>query len=461
MSILATFMVPHPPLIIPTVGRGNERGIQATINAYEEVADRIAALQPDTIIITSPHTILYLDYFHISPGAGAQGDFGQFGAAQTKISCTYDTAFVAAVSKAAQGKLPAGTMGERNPRLDHATMIPLYFVQKKYQNFKTVRVGLSGESLKEHYQLGQLLTHIADQLQRRIVVIASGDLSHKLKDSGPYGYDPAGPQYDQRLMQAMQSANFGELFNFDETFCEQAAECGHRSFTIMAGTLDGIAVRAQQLSYEGPFGVGYGVCAFTPLGPDPARHFLEHYDQLQQEKQAQRLAKEDAYVRLARASLEAFISRGERLPLPQDLPAEMLNRRAGAFVSLKKHGQLRGCIGTIGPVTQNIATEIMRNAISAASEDPRFAPVRPDELDQLVYSVDVLGPLEDIASPSQLEVKRYGVIVTKGGRRGLLLPNLEGVNTVDEQLQIAKQKAGLSPKEEGVALQRFEVVRHY
>jgi len=137
----------------------------------------------------------------------------------------------------------------------------------------------------------------------------------------------------------------------------------------------------------------------------------------------------------------------------------MLCNRAGVFVSLKKDGRLRGCIGTIAATTDNIAKEIMQNAISAAVNDPRFPAITEDELPQIVYSVDVLGEAEAIDSPSALDVTRYGVIVQKGNKRGLLLPNLEGVNTIAEQIAISKQKAGIGEHEK-VQLYRFEVVRH-
>ena len=171
-------------------------------------------------------------------------------------------------------------------------------------------------------------------------------------------------------------------------------------------------------------------------------------------------AKEDAFVRLARAVINAWIRERKRLPLPDDLPPEMTWQRAGTFVSLHKDGRLRGCIGTIQPVRSSVAEEIAENAISAATRDPRFSPVRPEELDSLEISVDVLSEPESISSKAELDVKRYGVIVSKGGRRGLLLPNLDGVDSIDEQIAIALQKAGISRHEKGIELQRFEVVRH-
>lgn len=168
---------------------------------------------------------------------------------------------------------------------------------------------------------------------------------------------------------------------------------------------------------------------------------------------------EDEYVRLARKVIETYVRTGKKPELPAGLPEEMRHGRAGVFVSIKKAGQLRGCIGTIQAVRGSIAEEIVENAVSASVRDPRFTPVREEELAQLSISVDVLGELEPVASLAQLDVKRYGVVVTKGRRRGLLLPNLEGVDTVEQQVAIAMEKAGIG-SDETVELERFEVVRH-
>jgi len=168
--------------------------------------------------------------------------------------------------------------------------------------------------------------------------------------------------------------------------------------------------------------------------------------------------KGDPYVGLARLAIEAWVREGRRIQPPPDLPGEFFSRRAGTFVSLKKHGVLRGCIGTYLPTEENLAQEIIENAIRAATEDPRFPPVRPDELPHLVVTVDVLSPPEP-CTEEDLDPKRYGVIVEKGWCRGLLLPDLPGVDSVEEQLRIAKMKAGLAPNEP-CKLYRFTVERH-
>lgn len=462
MAVKGAVMVPHPPLIIPDVGRGQEKAIQATIDAYHEAAKKIASWKPDTVVVLSPHSIMYADYFHISPGTGARGDFGQFRAPQVKIQVQYDTELVEALSQEAEAReIPAGTMGERDSRLDHATMIPLWFLNHYYTDYKTVRIGLSGLPLSQHYMLGQCIQKAAELCGRNIVVIGSGDLSHKLKEDGPYGFQKEGPEYDSRIMEVMGIAAFDQLFDFTEEFCDKAAECGHRSFVIMAGTLDRLAVKTEKLSHEGTFGVGYGVCTYEVEGRAPERDFLRQYEEKIAEEAKRRKESEDAYVRLARQTIEAYVGERRQISIPKDLPEEMYESRAGVFVSLKEEGRLRGCIGTIAPVQKNIAEEIIANAISASTKDPRFHPVQPDELDKLVYSVDVLGTPEAITSPDELDVKRYGVIVTKGRKRGLLLPNLDGVDTVEDQITIAKQKAGISTYDDDVQLERFEVVRHF
>ncbi len=163
-------------------------------------------------------------------------------------------------------------------------------------------------------------------------------------------------------------------------------------------------------------------------------------------------------MELARQSVEALVRRGVRLPLPPGLPAELTTRRAGAFVSLKKRGLLRGCIGTYEPTEPTLAEEIIANAVRAASEDPRFPPVSSRELPELSVSVDVLSPPEPCRE-EDLDPRRYGVIVEAGWRRGLLLPDLPGVETVEDQLRIAKAKAGIAP-DAPCRLLRFTVERH-
>ena len=463
MPVAAAFMVPHPPMIVPTVGRGSEEQIRETTEAYSRVADKIAELAPETIVITSPHALMYADYFSISSGKSAGGSFADFGAQETVFREEYDTEFVDELCLLADAcDFPAGTLGDRKKQLDHGTMVPLWFIRRVYSGGKIVRIGLSGLPLSDHYRLGMMIRETADRLDRHVVFVASGDLSHKLQKYGPYGYAKEGPEYDARIMDVCGRAAFGELFDFDETFCEKAAECGHRSFVIMAGALDGMNVKTEVLSHQDVTGVGYGICSFYPADAgkeDPERHFLARYLKREEEKAERLKERADAYVSLARASLECFVKTGRVMKLPADIPDRMTRERAGAFVSIHEHGRLRGCIGTIFPTEDCVANEIIQNAVSAATRDPRFSPVQENELPFLEISVDVLGEPEEIDSPDKLDVKKYGVIVSAGRKKGLLLPDLDGVDSVEQQIGIARQKGGIR-SDEPVRLQRFEVIRH-
>jgi AmmeMemoRadiSam system protein A len=459
MSVLAAFAVPHPPIMRPEIGRGEEKAMEKTLDAYRAAMRRAAECRPDTVVVTTPHSVLYSDYFHISPGDSAEGDFTSFRAPRLKVSARYDEAFARALAGLCDREmLPAGTLGEKDPRLDHGTMLPLLALDEYLTEYRVVRVSLSGLSPADHYRLGTLIARTAETLGRRVVIIASGDLSHKLKEDGPYGFAPEGPEFDRLTTEALGKADFLALLSVNPDLSEAAGECGLRSLWIMAGALDKKAVKAELLSYEGPFGVGYAVASFEISGECPVRDVGAQFEVWRKAELAVRKAKEDAHVRLARLSLETFVTTGQTVDLPPGLPDALVNARAGAFVSLHKHGALRGCIGTIEPVQKSLALEIVKNAVSA-SHDPRFEPVAPGELSDIVYSVDVLGAPEPIRSEAELDVKRYGVIVTDGLRRGLLLPDLPGVATPREQVEIARKKAGIGPNAK-VMLSRFEVVRH-
>ncbi len=461
MSIVGGIMVPHPPLIVPEVGKGSEKVVEETIRSYEKAADAVKEMKPETIVLSSPHVILYGDYLHISPGRGAAGSLAQFGAPSIKMDVDYDTELRDEIIKRCDAvSFPAGPLGERSRELDHGTMVPLYFILQKYRDFKLVRLGISGISLAEHYRLGMMIKEAAEKTGRRVVYVASGDLSHKLKEDGPYGFDKYGPVYDEKIMDVMGRGAFDELMDFDSVLLDRSAECGHRSFVIMAGAFDRTDVSIERLSHQDVTGVGYGVCIYRTGKADEGRDFLDKWYKRKMGTIEKMKQNEDPYISLARLTIETYIKTGTIIKVPEETPKEMLDRRAGAFVSLHIDGNLRGCIGTIGPVADNLAEEIISNAISASTRDPRFSPVRESELPLLEYNVDVLNAPERIDSPAELDVKKYGVIVTKGHKRGLLLPDLEGVDTVSEQLRIAKQKAGIDVDDDKVQLERFTVTRH-
>jgi len=460
MALIKAYTVPHPPLAIPEVGRGQEKTIGSTLAAFNEIAGEIAELAPETIVFITPHNVLYSDYFHISPGTSASGSFARFNAPGVKLTAVYDTEFAVKLGQlAAQQGIPAGGMGERDAELDHGVLVPMWFINNRFSGYKTVRISQSGFEPSAHYKLGMLIAGTAEKLGRKTILIGSSDLSHKLKNDGPYGFSPEGPEFDEAIAEALSSGDFLSLFTIPESLRERAAECGYNSLMVLAGCFDKRKVESKLLSYEGPFGVGYAVAAFSPGESDGDRDVLEQFEEFSLLSAEGSKASEDEYRALARKSLEHKVRYGGELSLPDDLPTEMFRDKAGVFVSLSMNGRLRGCVGTISPTTGCIASEIIRNAVSAGLQDTRFEPVSEGELPYLTYKVDVLAEPEPISGPEELDVRRYGVIVSSGHKRGLLLPNLDGVDTVEEQVLIARRKAGIAAKTP-VDLERFEVTRH-
>ena len=457
MSIIGGVVVPHPPLIVPDVGGGKEKEITDTINSYKEVAKLIKEEKPDTIIMISPHTRSYYDYIVIEDGDGASGDLSRFGANNVKIDVSYDREFLKLLYEDLKSIDFRAGSDKKQDSLDHAMMVPLYFINQEYKDYKLVRIGLSGLSLVDHYRLGMYIQKVGQLLDKKIFVVASGDLSHKLKEDGPYGLSDEGVKYDKEIMDDLSNGNFLNIMNYPEAYLEKAAICGHKGFCIMGGIFDGYKLSINKLSYEGPFGVGYGVCTYKVIGEDNNTHFLDIWknNKLKELKEKDK----DPYIKLARETINNYIHNNTLIDIPDYVSLDMVNNKAGVFVSIHKEGKLRGCIGTISSTQDNIASEIIHNAISAATRDYRFDPIVEEELDELDINVDVLSESEPITSKEELDVKRYGVIVYTENKRGLLLPNIDGVDTIDEQIQIALDKAGIS-KDEEFKMKRFEVIRH-
>jgi AmmeMemoRadiSam system protein A len=296
-----------------------------------------------------------------------------------------------------------------------------------------------------------------EELNENAVFIASGDLSHKLKDEGPYGYSPFGEKFDREFLHHLEEGDVKGVFSMDKELVCNAGECGRRSIAILLGTLDGRKFNGELLSYEGPFGVGYGIMKFNVISEDSPK--LEELESIRRADYERKQHQSDPYVKLARESLTTYLNTGEAMKgIPDYVTDEMKDAKRGVFVSLKKQGELRGCIGTILPATNSIAEEIIRNAIEAGVSDPRFYEVEKEELMDIDFSVDVLTEPEP-SSKEELNPKEYGVIVKSKGKTGLLLPDLEEVNTIEEQLSIALKKAGIKPYEE-YSIERFRVIRH-
>ncbi len=313
---------------------------------------------------------------------------------------------------------------------EHAIEVQLPFLQYFRKDLKLVPLVLGQANGETYKEIGREIAAALRALGREAVIIASSDMTH-------YETAESAKTKDAQAVQAILDLDEDELLKrvarFDITMCGYGP-----AVSMLAAAKELGAGRAELVRYQtsGDAGgdyssvVGYAGIMVLPMS---------------------------ALASLARRTVEMYVGEG-KTPEADQLTPEM-RERAGVFVSIHKHGALRGCIGTFEPQTDNVATEIVANAVSAATRDPRFSPIRKHELRDLDYSVDVLTSPVPVADKAVLDPKKYGVIVESGWRKGLLLPDLEGVDSVEQQMDICRQKAGIAPGED-VSLYRFEVKRY-
>ncbi|MGE5450099.1 MAG: AmmeMemoRadiSam system protein A [Methanomassiliicoccales archaeon] len=458
-------LCPHPPAMIPEVGKNDASQTRASINGMRELAQAIKACQPECLIFLTPHGNIFADAISFLVEPVLEGNLANFGAKDINFTVDNDLELLRAWAVACEGAgLPLVGIDKEvvyqgvSPNLDHGVTVPLYFLhQAGLDDLPLIVISQSGLPEDELYQVGMCLEQACEEIGRRAVVIASGDMSHRLAQDGPYGYNPAGPEFDRLIMEIIKAGEINQLLQMPAELREAAGECGYRSLVMMAGALDTQEITSWIYSYQKPFGVGYLVAAMAPTGKAVVSvHENQSRDYHQRLENARK--QESAPVAWARQVLESYINQHSTPSSPAN-EDPIFSRRAGVFVSLKKKGQLRGCIGTIFPTTDNVREEIKTNAVSSGTRDPRFTAVHPQELPDLVYSVDVLGEAEPCTA-GDLDPQVYGVIVRYGAKTGLLLPALEGVETVDEQLRIALSKAGIKASDK-YQIERFMVERYH
>ena len=464
-KLMGFYIMPHPPVIIPEIGKDDAEKLSDTANACLKVADEIKDLKPDTIIVVTPHGPVFRDAVAIYDDSDAYGSFENFGAPQVEFNFHINMEITEKIiEKADKENILVARINENTSRqynidhkIDHGALVPLYFVLKKYSEFRLVHITYGMLPKMNLFRFGTLIQEAVEESNCNAVIIASGDLSHKLSVNGPYGFNQQGPVFDKEIIKLLEDGDTLNIFSLDKKVVNEAAECGLRSIYILLGAMDGLDYKGEKLSYEGPYGVGYGVMKFNFKSSKKDSMFDILESHIKNNVKAER-KNEDLYVRLARESLEGYVKTGRYIKMPDYVTPDLISSSHGVFVSLKKDGELRGCIGTIYPAYKNTAEEIIRNAVEAGENDPRFYPVDDCELDDIEYSVDVLMTPYDCTF-EDLDPKKYGVIVRSGRKSGLLLPDLEGVDKKEEQVDIALKKVGIS-KNEDYTIQKFEVVRH-
>jgi AmmeMemoRadiSam system protein A/AmmeMemoRadiSam system protein B len=456
--------------MVPEVGREAIADVRSSINAMAELTERVIASGAESIILISPHAPLESQAFVAYDGPQLYGDFASFRAPAAAVSAELDDELLTEITRAAAAENLL-TLRIRGRELDHGTAVPLYFLQRNGWSGRVVALGYSFLSNEDHVRFGKCIRTAVDKLGRPVAFIASGDLSHRLKPEAPAGFNPQAHLFDEEVVDAIRSCATRRIVDLDPELRRMAGECGYRSMLVAIGAGEGLDQSCELFSYEAPFGVGYLVAQLFAAGSadvsSAQRATRAQSESVPPASAGEASAQPDfnessgaELPALARKVIETFVTTGQVIATPQN-PSDFLNQRAACFVSIKTHaGDLRGCIGTIEPVKDTLAEELIANAVSAATRDPRFPPVRADELPALKYSVDVLSAPES-TTLEQLDPNLYGVIVedANGVRRGLLLPHLEGIDTVARQVEIAWRKAGI-PTGSDVKLWRFRADRY-
>jgi AmmeMemoRadiSam system protein A len=332
--------------------------------------------------------------------------------------------------------------------LDHGALVPLWFLAQAGWAGPTVILSLNYPDDGGLAELGEAIAAAARASRRRIALIASGDMSHRLTPDAPCGFHPEAHQFDEAFIALIRDGDYHGIANMAPALRELAAEDAADSTLAAAAAVDWRSAGHKVLNYQAPFGVGYGVAILfaepsTPADPPPA--------------QAQAPGREGLVLpALARQSVAAAL-RGSSEP-PPAAAGPYLGAQRGVFVTFRERsGKLRGCAGTILPSCPNLVAETWRSARLAALQDTRFSPVEAGELPSLHIDVSVLHSMEEISSAAELDPARYGVVVsTADGRRALLLPGIAEIKTSEQQLHFARKKGWIGPREP-VTLHRFQV----
>lgn len=449
-------IAPHPPIMVEAVGHARAAVTAASIEGLGRIARALESFDPETIVLMSPHAPALTDAFSVDDSdvlAGSLADFGDPAPYRYRGDPELASAICGAMGSVGVASVPrSGDPRLRPGILDHASVVPLSFLDPAGAR-QLVVLGLSYLPYAAHRAAGAAIRSAADSLGRRIAFVASGDLSHRLTTDAPAGYSPLGAQLDKTIVDLVRQGTLEALMDIDSDVVEAGGECGLRSFVTLGGFCGDDPVPTKVLSYEGPWGVGY----LTAVAGGEAVGMIDTTTPASGRKGGTPGQAESPIVALARAAIESYVREGRALASPH-LDGSDLPSRAGAFVSLHRDGMLRGCIGTVLATRDTLAEEVAANAVEAAVHDPRFPALSVAELADLEIKVDVLHEPES-CTLGELDPAQYGVITSSGWRRGLLLPDLEGVDDVETQVGIAMQKAGIR-EGEPCSFERFKVDRY-
>lgn len=442
MAIPCSVLMCHAPIVIPDVAGHRARQCAETTRAMSDIASRICAHGPDVVVLVSPHAPRHTTRWGICTQSPLTGNFGRFGADHIGVTVPGAPLAAARVTPIARD-LRLTTREIAGDNLDHGALVPLYFLRQAGWDGPTLLIALPQSGTKTEERMGQAIARAAEQAGERWVILASGDMSHRLNPNAPAGYHPLAKEFDRTFKARIDAGDLRGACSIEAGLREIAAEDVIDSVAVAAGAVGYRSQGYRSYAYEGPFGVGYLEAVLHEESPPNSG--AHDYSENRPWPMMLQIAREAI---LARITHNAY--RPPVLPKPWNAPQ-------GVFVTLRRaDGGLRGCIGHVEPLFSGLSEEVADCAAAAATQDTRFARVSPSELPQISIEVSLLSRPEPVLDMSDLDPKRYGLVVSSGRARGVLLPNVPEVNTVEDQLRIAAAKGQLPPGRPWV-IERFEV----
>lgn len=261
MSLIFSAFVPHSPLLIPAIGKEHRTKLEATIKAYDKLATDLVKTNPETIIIISPHSLIQKTAFSLNLCPTYKTNLSEFGDLVTKKEWLGDLILAQTLKDNLAKKIPLSLISQ--PELDYGAVIPLILLTENLNQIKIIPLSYAGLGWEKHFVFGERLRREILASQKRIAVIASGDLSHCLTKDAPIGCRPAGKKFDKKFLALLNEGKFKKLAEIDPSLAAEAGECGLKSALILGGILNGSTIKPKLLSYQYPFGVGYAVIQFA------------------------------------------------------------------------------------------------------------------------------------------------------------------------------------------------------
>src|SRR3989442_10812624 len=349
--------------MLKEVGGLESQPVHATAQAMRELDVLLAGHRAGVAVVISPHSPSSMTSLPVRHSAHLAGDLARFRAPQVRVEAIVDTALVTALVGDAHRAGYALIRAEESD-LDHGVVVPLYSLPQAMANQRCVFLGVSGWPLARFFDFGAWLHQRL--LGRSVILLASGDLSHRLTPDAPYGFRPEGHVFDRLVIDALRDSEWERIEGMDRELIEEAGECGLRPLAILLGAARAAGLSSKVLSYEGPFGVGYPVVAFTPAaGGFDIQDF-------------------------GRRAIETYLRSRQLIDPPQPIPAA-LQKPAALFVTLRKGRELRGCVGSLRPTEPMAAHELIRYAVASAFCGPRLQAGRVKGVGDPSIKVPLLG----------------------------------------------------------------------